>query len=152
MILICSNTEPGHPCETISGRAYVEEVDVDPVDGRLELRPGVQLRLGPPPVVVRAPVPKELLHLGQLRPLRPIGNRLPVGPARRRDALAQVDEILFRNVYAEGADFGMGRGGLGPAFFSSGHAIPFGLGFARSLQGERGESVVRSDARRGECM
>jgi len=27
---------------------------------------------------------------------------------RGLDAAAQVDEILFRNVYAEGADFGMG--------------------------------------------
>jgi hypothetical protein len=87
-----------------------------------------------------------------LHPLRAIFDEFLAGPARGRDAAAQVDEILLGNVYAEGADFGMGRGGLGAAFFSSGHAIPFRLGFARSLLGERGESVVRSDDRRGERM
>src|SRR5215211_3196207 len=45
-------------------RADVEEVDVDPVDLGHELRPGVQLCLAFPPVVVRAPVPNELLQLG----------------------------------------------------------------------------------------
>ena len=67
-------------------RTDVDEVDVDAVDRRDELRPGVQLRLGLAPVVVRAPVADELLQLGQPRALRPIGNRLPVGPAGRRDA------------------------------------------------------------------
>jgi len=42
-----------------------------------------------------------------------IGDGLPVGPPCRRHASAEVDEILFRNVDADGADFRMGRGGLG---------------------------------------
>src|SRR5829696_10540703 len=36
-----------------------------------------------------------------------------VRPPCRRDALAEVDEILFRNVDAEGAHLGTGHGGLG---------------------------------------
>ena len=82
----------------------MEEVDVAPVDLRHELRPGVQLRLALLPVVVRAPVPDELLQLVQPRTLRPIGNRLPVGPPRCRYASAEIDEILFWNVHAEGSD------------------------------------------------
>src|SRR5215211_3936189 len=36
-----------------------------------------------------------------------------VRPPCRRDASAEVDEFLFRNVDPEGADFGTGHGGLG---------------------------------------
>ena len=39
-----------------------------------------------------------------------IGDGLPVGSPCRRHASAEVEEILFRNVDAEGADFRMGRG------------------------------------------
>jgi hypothetical protein len=53
-----------------------------------------------------------------------------VRPLCRRDASAEVDEIFFRNVYVEGADCGRGSGGLGAAFFSGRHVIPFWLGFA----------------------
>src|SRR5260370_34204785 len=38
--------------------------------------------------------------------LRSIGNRFSVGPPRSPDALAEVDERLFRNVDMEGADCG----------------------------------------------
>src|SRR5918995_5690121 len=36
-----------------------------------------------------------------------------VGPPCRRDASAELQEILFRNVDAEGVDCGTGHGGLG---------------------------------------
>ena len=76
MSLICSNTEPGQPWVMISGSAFgwrradVDEVDVDAVDGRHELRQGVQLRFGLAPVVAAAPVAHELLELRELRALR----------------------------------------------------------------------------------
>jgi hypothetical protein len=41
-----------------------------------------------------------------------IGDSLPVGPACRRHASAEVDEFLFWNVDAEGADSEIGHGGL----------------------------------------
>ena len=69
-----------------------------------ELRQGVELRLGLAPVVFGPPVAHELLQLGELYALRPVTDRLPVGPPRRGDAPAQIDELLFRNVDAEGAD------------------------------------------------
>jgi hypothetical protein len=41
-----------------------------------------------------------------------IRDGLLFGPLRVRDASTEVDEFLFRNVDAEGSDFGIGRGGL----------------------------------------
>ena len=65
--------------------ADVDEMNVEPVDRRDELRQGIELRLHLPPVVVRAPVADELLQLRQLRALRPIGDGFLVGPARGCD-------------------------------------------------------------------
>jgi hypothetical protein len=93
-------------------RAYVHEVNVEPVDLGHKLRQGIQLRLHLAPVVVRPPVAYELLDLGQPHALGLIGDRLPVGPPRRRDPSAEVDEALFRNVDAEGADCEIGHGAL----------------------------------------
>src|SRR2546428_13947243 len=89
-------------------RADVYEVNVEPVDLRHELRQGIQPCLRLPPVVARPPVAYERLDLRQLRALGPIRDRLPIGPPRSRDALAEVDEFLFRNVDLEGADCGCG--------------------------------------------
>ena len=44
----------------------------------------------------------------QLHALRPIFDELPGGPARRRDATLELDQLRFRNVGAKGAD-GIGR-------------------------------------------
>ena len=85
-------------------RADVDEVNVEPVDLGHELRQGIELRLGLPPVVVRAPVAHELLKLRELHALRPVIDRLAVGPPRRGDAPAQVDELLLGNVDAERTD------------------------------------------------
>ena len=93
-------------------RADVHEVNVEPVDLSHELRQGIQLRLHLPPVVVRPPVAYEFLDLRQLHALRLISDDLPVGPPCRRYASAEVDEVLFRNVDAEGADCEIGHGDL----------------------------------------
>ena len=42
--------------------------------------------------------------LRELDALRLVGDRLLVRPPRRRDAAAEFDERLFRNVGAEGTD------------------------------------------------
>src|SRR6266581_2986268 len=50
-------------------RADVDEVNVQAIDGRHELRQCIQLRFRLPPVVVRPPVAYERLELRQLRAL-----------------------------------------------------------------------------------
>ncbi len=85
-------------------RTNVNEVDVDAVDVGDELRQGIQLRLGLAPVVVRAPITHQLLEFCELYALRPIIDRLSVGPSRGRDASAQVEEGRFRNVDRERPD------------------------------------------------
>ena len=57
------------------------EVKIYAVDARHELRKGVELRLGLPPVVVRGPVADEFLKVRELRALRAIRDGLLVGPA-----------------------------------------------------------------------
>ena len=115
----------------------VDVVDVDAVDGRHELRDGVQLRLGLPPVVVRAPVPDELLELGQPGTLRAIRNRLPVRPPRGGDAPAEVDQVRFRHVDAEGAN------GCGVCSVVDGNSH---VGLLVLLGGRPGETAERGTA------
>jgi hypothetical protein len=81
------------------------EVNIQPVDCRHKLRQGVQLRLDRPPIVVRLPVVDERLDLLQLHTLGLIRDRLAVRPAGGGDAPTKVDQCLFGNVDAEGADF-----------------------------------------------
>ena len=109
--------EPGHPCVTMTGSAFVvlradvDEVDVEPVDLGDELRQGVQLRLALAPVVVRRPVARELLHRRELHALRRDRRRSPcsgqrvAAMRRRRSASASSG-----NVDAERADR-VARGG-----------------------------------------
>src|ERR687884_529939 len=66
----------------------------------------VQARLDPPEVVVGLPVACELLQRRELDALRPIFDELLAGPARRRDAPAQVVDLLLRNLDVEGAYLG----------------------------------------------
>ena len=77
-------------------RLDVDEVDVHAVDLRHELREGVQPRLGLPPVVLGRPVAGELFERRELHALRPILDELLGGPARRRDAPAEVGEVGLR--------------------------------------------------------
>jgi hypothetical protein len=81
--------------------AQVDEVDVNPIDGGLELREGVQFRLALAPVIVRRPIADEFLELRQLRALRLIGDRLLVGPPGRCEALAEIDKGFFRSIGAK---------------------------------------------------
>ena len=82
----------------------VNEVDVHAVDLGRELRQRVQLRLGLAPVVLGFPVTGELLDRRQLNALGPICDQLLGGPARPGDAVAQLGELLFRNVDVKGPD------------------------------------------------
>ena len=83
-------------------RAYVDEMNVDPVDRRHKLRKSIQLCLDLPPIVIRTPVAHELLQLRQLHALRLIRDRLAIRPAGRRYASAKIDDLLLRNIDLEG--------------------------------------------------
>src|SRR5260370_4448367 len=85
-------------------RLHLDEVDVDPVDRRDEVRQGVQPRLALAPVVLAPPVARELLHRRERHALRLIRHDLLVRPPRRRYAAFEVGELLVREVDAEGAD------------------------------------------------
>src|ERR671912_1659667 len=68
----------------------------------------MQFRLALAPIVICGPVAREFLDRGELHALGLIRDGLLFGPLRGRDASTEVEEILFRNVDAEGADCGMG--------------------------------------------
>ena len=89
-------------------RAGVDEVDVQPVDLGDELRDGVQPRLALAPVVLVVPVARDRLHRLQLHALRGILDALLLGPARGRDAGAQVLEVRLGELDRERADFNPG--------------------------------------------
>ena len=59
----------------------------------------VQLRLAPPPVVIRRPIPRERLNEGELYSLRCIRHRFSIRPPCRVDAPAQFGEFRFGNPY-----------------------------------------------------
>src|SRR6266480_2194847 len=85
-------------------RTDVNEMDVQPVDIRDELRIAIELRLDLAPIVFRRPIAGELLHRRERHALREIGNGLFFGPPRRFDPLAEIREVLVRGVKLEGAD------------------------------------------------
>ena|SRR5438128_8664526 len=70
--------------------ADVNEVDVQTIDRRHELRQRIELRFQLSPVVGSAPVASQLLDFGELYALRSIGNRFLVGPTRGDDPAAKV--------------------------------------------------------------
>src|SRR5437763_11051286 len=87
-------------------RLHVDEVDVEAIDLRHELRERVQPRREPLEVIVVAPIASECLKHRQLHALRRIGDGLFAGKARSGDALAQVGDLFFGQVDAEGTDCG----------------------------------------------
>ena len=88
----------------------MDEVDVHPVDLGRELRQRVQPRLHAPEVVLVRPVVRERPGRRELDALRPIRDELLAGPARRRDAPAEVVQLLLWNLELEGPDLGRGLG------------------------------------------
>jgi hypothetical protein len=89
----------------------VDEVDVHAVDLGRELRRGIQPRFDAAEVVLARPVVSERLERRQLDALRAIVDGLLRGPARGRDAPAQVVDLLFRDLEVEGSDLSRGLDG-----------------------------------------
>src|ERR1700733_5323894 len=76
----------------------MDEMDVQSVDVGHELRQGVQPRLDVAPVVIRRPVPRELMEHRERDTLRIVRNGLPLRPSCFLYALPQLDELCLRNV------------------------------------------------------
>ena len=81
-------------------RADVQEVNILAVDFRNELREGVQLRLGGPPVVIFAPVANQLPQVLHRDSAFPAGAK-PGRPAGIFEPSPQVVECVLRDVYLE---------------------------------------------------
>jgi hypothetical protein len=141
-------TEPGQPCvhdqrqRVLVPGPDVDEVDLDPVDLGRELRQRVELRLRLAPVVVGLPVARELLQRRQLHALRPIFDKLPARPARRRDAPAQVVKLLLWNLDVERPDLGGGLDGAAHDDFLSRSDLNAAPGSAGLSDSESRHSVA----------
>src|SRR3954469_18744050 len=85
-------------------RPDVNEVNVQPIDLSDELRESLELRLALAPVVLCLPIARERLDRRELDALRRIVDGLPFGPARGRDARAQVIEIRLAGLERERPD------------------------------------------------
>src|SRR5262249_54758132 len=88
----------------------MDEMDIEPIYLGDELGQRIQPRLDLPPVVALLPVVDERLHRRQLHALGRIGDSLLLGPPRRRQTPAEVDDRLFGSIEAERPD-GVARRG-----------------------------------------
>ena len=107
-------------------RLRMDEVDIQTVDLRHEVRQRFQMRLAPAQIVIRPPVLDEFLHRGELHALcwphrrrgRPdppgsgVGHQLMLRPSRHFDAPAQLGDIGFRKADLERTDRGVVGHGL----------------------------------------
>jgi hypothetical protein len=82
-------------------RANVDEVDTEPIDHRAELRQRIQPRLGGTPVVSVGPVAAEVLQIGEWDALRPVLDRLALGPSCALQPRAEVLELSLGDLDAE---------------------------------------------------
>ena len=82
----------------------MEEVNVQPVDLSDELPKAIEPRLAGPPIIAMPPVFHEALQGGQRHALRPVVNRLLLGPARGIQPAVEVVNVRLRDGDGEGAD------------------------------------------------
>src|SRR2546425_12153152 len=82
-------------------------MNVNAVDSRGELRQRGESRLALAPVVLRAPITREILHRRELHALRLIVDDFPLRPLGRVDAPAQVGQIRVRSGETKRTNFGL---------------------------------------------
>ena len=82
-------------------RPDVDEMDLDPVDVRRELRQRIQPRLAPAPAVLGRPVARERLERRELHALRAVVDELSRRPACGLEPTAQIIELPLRNLDLE---------------------------------------------------
>ncbi len=80
-------------------RAYMNEMNVQPIDLGDELRQGIQFRFALAPIVVCRPIAGKFLYCRQRHTLRFIRDRFPIRPPCRLDAPAQFAKFGLRNVH-----------------------------------------------------
>src|SRR5262245_23260423 len=85
-------------------RPHVDKVNVHAVDPCHELRQSIELRFDLSPVVVSSPITHQLLEVCELYALRPVIDRLSVGPSRGGNAPAEVNEVFLGDVNTEGTN------------------------------------------------
>ena len=83
----------------------VNEVDVETVDGRGELREAVEVGFAGAPIVVVQPVVAQFVGVGEGQSLAPVVRCFGVRPACFAQALAQVVKFIVADVDSEVADF-----------------------------------------------
>src|SRR6185369_15153328 len=81
----------------------MDEVQLDPVELDRELPERIQPRLVHPPVVARAPVLDELLHVGDAGPVAPGGVRHFIGPPHPLESGAEIGEHVVSDFDRERA-------------------------------------------------
>jgi len=96
-------------------RANLNEMNVKPIDLGHKIRQGVHFRFGLAPIVVRGPIPSELLDRRELHALRRIRYRFSLRPLCRVYAPPQIHDRFFGNVDMEGTDC-VTRGGEGRVY------------------------------------
>lgn len=82
----------------------MDEMNVEPVDPRQELRKRVQLALCPAPIVGGLPILREFTKLLLLDALGPIRDGRAIRPTCCGQAPSEVDERTFGDVGLEGLD------------------------------------------------
>src|SRR5580704_17897478 len=85
-------------------RTCMNEMNIEPVDVRRKLRQDVQPRFDLAPVVIRLPIAREFTHRRELHSLSGIRYRFPLGPPRRADPPAEVNNRRFGKVDLKGTD------------------------------------------------
>src|SRR6267143_3030269 len=83
-------------------RTHMDEMNVEPIDRRHELRQGVEPGFDPAPVVIGSPIACECAHGRELHALGCIRYRFPLRKLCRGDALTKVNQCLLGNVHPEG--------------------------------------------------
>jgi len=109
-------------------RLHMDEMNVETVDRRDELRKRVQLRFALSPVVPRRPVLGERTHRRGLHALRRVRNGFTLGPLRRFDAAIQIGELRIGEADTKWTNLGASTGFVCLDFR---HHVCHGLHFPR---------------------
>ncbi len=80
----------------------MKKMDVNAINPHPGLPEVVEAALAAPPVIARLPIVDQFLHPRERYTLRPIGNRLAVGPSNVIKALAEPVQHLVLDAQGEG--------------------------------------------------
>src|ERR1700675_1549702 len=87
-------------------RTNVQEVNIEPVDLRRELREAIELRLATAPVVLLSPIAADLLDPLQRSALAPVIDQFSFRPACPAQSRFEIVEHIVADGDAKGMDGG----------------------------------------------